>query len=98
MSETLLTILDGRKTVGLPEVAEQLGMAEKTLRNLASRGAIPGAFRMGNRWRFKRREIEEWWAKQGAKEAIKARGGTRPNAGRKKAAAIHGEPIGRRFK
>jgi excisionase family DNA binding protein len=74
MSETLLTILDGRKTVGLAEVAEQLGKPEKTVRNLAKRGEIPGAFKLGNQWRFKRREIEEWWAKQGTKRPAKSGG------------------------
>ena len=41
------------------EVADLLRMPLSTVYGLARRGRIP-AHRLGRRWRFVRREIEEW--------------------------------------
>jgi excisionase family DNA binding protein len=41
------------------EVAELLRMPLSTVYELARRGLIP-AHRIGRRWRFIRREVEEW--------------------------------------
>jgi excisionase family DNA binding protein len=67
MSEsTLLTTLDARATVSLKEVAQRLGMPEQAVRRLANAGKIPGAFKpfgAAGRWRFKRSELETWYAR-----------------------------------
>ena len=47
----------------LPEVAELLRVAEKTVYTLAQRGEIP-AFKVGGQWRFSRGAIEVWIEKQ----------------------------------
>lgn len=41
------------------EVAGYLRMHEMTIYRMARHGEIP-AFKVGNRWRFNRRRIEQW--------------------------------------
>jgi excisionase family DNA binding protein len=41
------------------EVAEYLKLAQKTVYKLAANNQIP-AFKVGNSWRFKKTDIEEW--------------------------------------
>lgn len=43
----------------IPEVAELLRIAEKTVYTLAQRGEIP-AFKVGGQWRFSRGAIQAW--------------------------------------
>jgi excisionase family DNA binding protein len=43
----------------IPEVAELLRIAEKTVYALAQRGEIP-AFKVGGQWRFSRGAIQAW--------------------------------------
>lgn len=50
MNDDILTI---------PEVAELLRIAEKTVYTLAQRGEIP-AFKVGGQWRFSRGAIQTW--------------------------------------
>ena len=50
MNDDILTI---------PEVAELLRVAEKTVYTLAQRGEIP-AFKVGGQWRFSRGAIQVW--------------------------------------
>jgi excisionase family DNA binding protein len=50
MNDAILTI---------PEVAELLRIAEKTVYALAQRGEIP-AFKVGGQWRFSRGAIQAW--------------------------------------
>jgi excisionase family DNA binding protein len=50
MNDDILTI---------PEVAELLRIAEKTVYTLAQRGEIP-AFKVGGQWRFSRGAIQVW--------------------------------------
>jgi excisionase family DNA binding protein len=50
MNDDILTI---------PEVAELLRIAEKTVYTLAQRGEIP-AFKVGGQWRFSRGAIQAW--------------------------------------
>lgn len=43
----------------IPEVAELLRIAEKTVYTLAQKGKLP-AFKVGGQWRFSRSSIESW--------------------------------------
>ena len=43
----------------LPEVAQLLKVAEKTVYSMAQKGQLP-AFRVGGQWRFKRVDIDLW--------------------------------------
>ena len=43
----------------LPEVAQLLKVAEKTVYTMAQRGEIP-AFKMRGQWRFRRTDLDQW--------------------------------------
>lgn len=49
----------------LPEVAQLLKVAEKTVYTMAQKGALP-AFKVGGQWRFKRDDIDAWIERQKA--------------------------------
>jgi excisionase family DNA binding protein len=50
MSDEILT---------LPEVAQLLKVAEKTVYSMAQKGQLP-AFKVGGQWRFKRADLDQW--------------------------------------
>jgi PTS system nitrogen regulatory IIA component len=43
----------------LPEVAEYLGVSERTIYDWAQKRKIPAA-KLGNAWRFKRSVLDRW--------------------------------------
>ncbi len=43
----------------LPEVAQLLKVAEKTVYTMTQRGEIP-AFKVRGQWRFKRADLDQW--------------------------------------
>jgi excisionase family DNA binding protein len=47
----------------LPEVAQLLKVAEKTVYTMAQRRELP-AFKVGGQWRFKREDIDQWIERQ----------------------------------
>lgn len=62
----------------LPEVAQLLKVAEKTVYTMAQKGEIP-AFKVRGQWRFQRTDIEQWIEvqKMAAKAGIQAPKSTR---------------------
>ena len=50
MSDEILT---------LPEVAQLLKVAEKTVYTMAQKGEVP-AFKVGGQWRFRRTDLDAW--------------------------------------
>jgi excisionase family DNA binding protein len=48
-----------REVMDIRQAAEYLGISGDTLYRYASEGTIP-AFRLGNRWRFKRSLLDAW--------------------------------------
>jgi len=60
--------LDRRRAIKEREAAELVGVTLRTLRRYAELGLVPGAYRVGTgHWRYKRRELLDWWDKlQGA--------------------------------
>ncbi len=50
---------DLREVMDIRQASEYLGISPDTLYKYASEGTIP-AFKLGNRWRFKRSRIDEW--------------------------------------
>jgi excisionase family DNA binding protein len=50
MSDEILT---------LPEVAQLLKIAEKTVYTMAQKGNLP-AFKVGGQWRFRRADLDAW--------------------------------------
>lgn len=49
--------------ITIKEVAEYLKIAEKTIYRMAAEGKIP-AYKVGGSWRFRRKEVEQWFEKQ----------------------------------
>lgn len=47
----------------LPEVAQLLKVADKTVYTMAQKGEIP-AFKVRGQWRFKREDIDRWIERQ----------------------------------
>jgi len=43
----------------LPEVAQLLKVAEKTVYSMAQKGLLP-AFKVGGQWRFKCADLDQW--------------------------------------
>jgi len=52
-----------REVMDIRQAAEYLGISGDTLYRYASEGFIP-AFKLGNRWRFKRSHLEHWMDQQ----------------------------------
>jgi excisionase family DNA binding protein len=50
MSDEILT---------LPQVAQLLKVAEKTVYTMAQKGGLP-AFKVGGQWRFRRTDLDSW--------------------------------------
>ena len=51
-----------REVMDIRQAAEYLGISGDTLYRYASEGIIP-AFKLGNRWRFKRSLLDAWMVK-----------------------------------
>src|SRR6201984_1291617 len=59
----------GREVMDIRQASEYLGISGDTLYRYASEGFIP-AFKLGNRWRFKRALLDAWMdEKSGVKPA-----------------------------
>ena len=52
-----------REVMDIRQAAEYLGISADTLYRYASEGLIP-AFKLGNRWRFKRSLLDAWMVEQ----------------------------------
>ena len=53
----------GREVMDIRQAADYLGISADSLYKYASEGFIP-AFKLGNRWRFKRSLLESWMERQ----------------------------------
>jgi excisionase family DNA binding protein len=60
---TTAPALTGREVMDIRQAAEYLGISADSLYKYASEGFIP-AFKLGNRWRFKRSLLEAWMERQ----------------------------------
>jgi excisionase family DNA binding protein len=50
------------------QASDYLGISSDTLYKYASEGFVP-AFKLGNRWRFKRSRLDEWMDRQSDQHA-----------------------------
>jgi hypothetical protein len=55
-----LNTVNLEKPMSLQECAQWLGKCPRTLRNLAAKGKIPGAFKVGADWRFMPKPLISW--------------------------------------
>lgn len=57
-----------REVLDIRQAADYLGISADTLYRYASEGTVP-AFRLGNRWRFKRSLLDAWMVKMSSPKA-----------------------------
>jgi excisionase family DNA binding protein len=58
-----LLVPEVREVMDIRHASEYLGISSDTLYKYASEGFVP-AFKLGNRWRFKRSRLDEWMDRQ----------------------------------
>ena len=54
-----LLVTEVREVMDIRQASDYLGISPDTLYKYASEGFVP-AFKLGNRWRFKRSRLDEW--------------------------------------
>jgi excisionase family DNA binding protein len=57
-----------REVMDIRQASDYLGISPDTLYKYASEGFVP-AFKLGNRWRFKRSRLDEWMDRQSDMQA-----------------------------
>jgi len=58
-----LLVPEVREVMDIRQASDYLGISSDTLYKYASVGFVP-AFKLGNRWRFKRSRLDEWMDRQ----------------------------------
>ena len=58
-----LLVSEVREVMDIRQASDYLGISPDTLYKYASEGFVP-AFKLGNRWRFKRSRLDEWMDRQ----------------------------------
>lgn len=66
-----LLVPEIREVMDIRQASEYLGISPDTLYKYASEGFVP-AFKLGNRWRFKRSRLDEWMDRQSELQASAA--------------------------
>lgn len=63
-----LLVPEVREVMDIRQASDYLGISPDTLYKYASEGFVP-AFKLGNRWRFKRSRLDEWMDRQSEMQA-----------------------------
>jgi len=63
-----LLVPEVREVMDIRQASEYLGISPDTLYKYASESFVP-AFKLGNRWRFKRSRLDEWMDRQSDQHA-----------------------------
>jgi excisionase family DNA binding protein len=63
-----LLVPEIREVMDIRQASDYLGISPDTLYKYASEGFVP-AFKLGNRWRFKRSRLDEWMDHQSGMNA-----------------------------
>lgn len=66
-----LLVPEIREVMDIRQASDYLGISPDTLYKYASEGFVP-AFKLGNRWRFKRSRLDEWMDRQSDAQAAEA--------------------------
>lgn len=74
-----LTMADAREVMNIRQASQYLGVSPDTLYKYVNEQKIP-AFKLGNRWRFKKSKLDQWMEEQSADIEVKAR--KKPKAAR----------------
>jgi len=70
---------DAREVMNIRQASQYLGVSPDTLYKYVNEQKIP-AFKLGNRWRFKKSKLDQWMEEQSAD--IESRDGKRTKAAR----------------
>jgi excisionase family DNA binding protein len=63
-----LLVPEVREVLDIRQASDYLGISSDTLYKYAFEGFVP-AFKLGNRWRFKRSRLDEWMDRQSDQQA-----------------------------
>jgi excisionase family DNA binding protein len=66
-----LLVPEVREVMDIRQASDYLGISSDTLYKYASEGFVP-AFKLGNRWRFKRSRLDEWMDRQSDQHTAEA--------------------------
>ena len=69
-----------REVMDIRQASAYLGISPDTLYKYASDGFVP-AFKLGNRWRFKRSRLDEWMDQQSSQGAQPRKAESPPEVG-----------------
>ena len=61
--------IEVREVMDIRQASEYLGISADTLYKYASEGFIP-AFKLGNRWRFKKSRLDDWMDQQSSASMV----------------------------
>jgi len=70
-ARTNLLVPEVREVMDIRQASDYLGISPDTLYKYASEAFVP-AFKLGNRWRFKRSRLDEWMDQQSDRQAADA--------------------------
>jgi excisionase family DNA binding protein len=62
---------DSREVMNIRQASQYLGVSPDTLYKYVGEQKIP-AFKLGNRWRFKKSKLDQWKVELGTKHKAKA--------------------------
>ena len=68
MVQSVTAIRELREIMDIREASQYLGISSDTLYKYAAEKTVP-AFKLGNRWRFRRVALEEWMKKMEGEDA-----------------------------
>jgi excisionase family DNA binding protein len=63
-----LAMMESREVMNVRQASQYLGISPDTLYKYVAEERIP-AFKLGNRWRFKKTTLDRWMEKQSAVQA-----------------------------
>jgi excisionase family DNA binding protein len=63
---------DAREVMNIRQASEYLGVSPDTLYKYVGENQIP-AFKLGNRWRFKKSKLDEWMEEQSSEAEGRAK-------------------------
>ena len=77
--EGTLVMAEAREVMNIRQASQYLGVSPDTLYKYVNEQKIP-AFKLGNRWRFKKSKLDQWMEEQSAE--VEGRGKKKPKAAR----------------
>ena len=66
-----LLVPEVREVMDIRQASDYLGISPDTLYKYASEGFVP-AFKLGNRWRFKRSLLDQWMVEKSGARSLKS--------------------------